>query len=127
MTPEAWLVGELGQCGAGERVYRRRLPETVVLPAFSYTRITTVGEYTHDGDSDLPTIRFQVDCWADDPDAADVLAIAAKGRLSGTRGPGGQPSAVYIDNDAETDDDESRTYRRVLDVMITWAGELEGS
>jgi hypothetical protein len=122
---EEWLVGQLREVGgADDRVYRRRLPETATLPAISYTRISTVPEYTHDGDSRLPAIRYQVDCWADNPDTADEMTVGLYERLSGTRQPGAQ--AVFIDNDLDDEDSESATYRRVLDVIITWA-ELEGS
>lgn len=120
---EEWLVSELEQLGAEQRVYRRRLPETATLPAITYNRISTAPEYSHDGDSGIPTIRFQIDAWADNPDVADELAEAAYARLSGRRIEGG---STFIAGDGDDDNAESGTYRRILDVTITWAG-LEGS
>lgn len=124
MSVETWLVGELEECGAAARVYRRRLPEEADLPAFTYNRVATTPDYSHDGDTRVPTIRFQVDAWASDPDRADDLAEACYIRLSGQRVDGG---SVFITGDGDDDNAESHTYRRILDVTITWAGATEGS
>lgn len=116
MSQETFVVGKLE--AVNPRVYRYRLPQKVTLPALTYQRISTVRTYNHDGDDGLPTVRWQVDCWARDPDVVDTLAEGVTATFTGyadaTR------PAVFIGNDLEFDDVDSGLFRRIVDVLVTY-------
>jgi hypothetical protein len=101
------------------RLYRMRLPIEAVLPAGTYQRIDTEPKYTHDGDAHLPTARFQIDCWAADPDAADDVADLVRAALSGYSDDTYQ--SIFLADERELDEPDVGIYRRSIDFFITYA------
>jgi hypothetical protein len=102
-----------------DAVYRGELPENAPLPAQSYTRVDTVKGYAHDGDDRLPTVRVQVDCWANDADAADTVADAGPRALSGYSDDFFQ--RIEIADDRELDEPDNGIFRRMVDLLITYS------
>lgn len=117
MSVEEFLVQQL-EPGVEQRVYRQDLPVDAALPARTYTRIGGPRGYTHGGDDGIPTVRFQIDNWASDPDQADDLADEMIARLSG------YSDSIYqrieITDDRELHEPEVKVYRRVVDILVTY-------
>lgn len=120
MSYEAALVALLNPATPG-RVYRIRLPQNAVTPAQTYQRISTVHGYEHRGDDQLPTVRVQVDCWADDPDVADTVADAGPRSLSGHSDNFFQ--RIEVADDRELDEPDIGLYRRSVDLMLAFREE----
>lgn len=118
MSYEAALVALLDPA-TSSRVYRMRLPENATLPAQTYSRVSTDHDYVHEGDTGLETVRVQVDCWANDPDAADATAVAGPLALSGYSDDFFQ--MIEVVNDLELDEADTGIYRRVVDLMLTYS------
>jgi len=119
---ETHLYNYLSQAGtsASARVYPRRLPQGVTLPAITYALVSSGIEYQSAGQSSLETPRYQLDCWGATYLAAKTLAEELKARLSGFRGQMGTKTvtAAFIEGEREDDDPETQRECVSLDVII---------
>lgn len=68
-----------------DRVYPDNIPQGVVWPAIIYHQISETASYSHDGDSNLDTTRFQFDCYDDTKAGAKAVARALRSLLSGKK------------------------------------------
>lgn len=105
---------------AGNRIYPRRLPQGVVLPAVVYSKVSTGIGYVSTGQSSLQTPRYQLDCWGASYISAKALAEELKTLLSGYAGPMGSRTvtAVFIEDERDDDDPDTARYWTSLDVTI---------
>ena len=70
----------------GTRIHNVQLPQGQVDPSVVFIKISEIGDYKMDGDSNLGHMRMQFDAWAQNADAATELANAVYDRLSGAKG-----------------------------------------
>lgn len=80
----------------GKRIFPVVLPQGVNKTSIVYSRISGLGDHHMEGASGLSRPRVQIDCWATDPDAADLLSRRVKQRIDGFRG-----SLLWGDNSPE--------------------------
>jgi hypothetical protein len=108
------------QTSAGNRVYPRRLPQAVTLPALVYFKVSGGVEYVSNGQSGLQTPRYQINCWAATYIEARALAEQVKSLMSGYAGAMGNETvtAVFIEDDQDDDDPDSEREVVRLDVII---------
>lgn len=119
MSLETWLVGKLED--VCPRVYRKRLPQSVTVPALTYQRISTVRGYELSADDELPTSRMQVDVWTRGADDADDLVASLVSTLSGYSD--ADVHRVEVEDDREWDDLVGATHdldRRIVELLITY-------
>lgn len=89
MSLASIIVTKLSQTGAvtalvGTRIYRKgELPQTPILPAVEFFRVSTPREVSHSGDSNLAYPRVQFDCFADKHSEADAVAKAIRQAFDG--------------------------------------------
>jgi hypothetical protein len=119
---EAGLFTFLATAGttAGNRVYPRKLPQGVTLPAMTYFKVSPGIEYTHSGESGQRTPRYQLDCWGADYMEARSLANEVITAISGYSGMMGDETvmAAFIEGDRDEDDPASGRSQASLDVII---------
>lgn len=104
-------------------VYPLTLPPKVTLPACVYQRVSTAPEYSHQGDSRLERIRWQIDLWATTYGAARELAQTLREALSGYREDLTDDHDVYlcvafIVGQRDLYEPEPRSYRASVDVSM---------
>lgn len=109
----------------GGRVYVMRLPQTAILPAVTYQRITTEPMKTHDmsGSSNLYRSIFQIDCWSTSYSGVKVLLNEVVNQLNGFKGimgsGGGIPvNAVLLDNLRGDYQPETAIYNQSADFVV---------
>jgi hypothetical protein len=105
------------------------LPPSATLPACTYRRISTVREYTHDGDSLLERIRFQFDLWAETYAEVRQQAETLRGAWSGYSGqvyedPDIYISAAFILGELDLYEPEPAMYHASMDVSM-WVRTVE--
>ena len=105
------------------------LPPSVTLPACTYQRISTVPEYTHDGDSLLERLRFQFDVWAETYAEACQQADTLRAAWSGYSGQVYETPAIYISaafilSRRDLYEPETQSYRATTDVSM-WVRTVE--
>ena len=62
----------------GDRAHRGDLPQTVTLPAITYTRISSTPINDLSGENTTRNSRYQIDCYAISNSAADALGELVK-------------------------------------------------
>jgi len=72
----AWLATNVPLVAS--RIYPSRLPQSVVLPAITYLKVSGPRVPTHQGPSGLAKPRFQISCW--DEKYLDAKAVAVQVR-----------------------------------------------
>lgn len=110
-------IATIGGPGA-PRLYRNRLPQPYTLPAVTMTRVDTVFEYAHDGDSTLVHPRWQISCWAETNAAAELLAGTVQTTLDAWTH--AQVASVLPQNKYDLTDPDTRVHQVALDVIIWW-------
>lgn len=117
-----WLAAEPTVSAlAGDRVYAEIAPSNPVFPFVVLQRITTERVRSLAGPSGRAAVIFQVDCWAKTAAARDALADALRRTVDGrTRVLMGttRVGAVAVQADQGFYDEQTREFRRSLDVMI---------
>jgi hypothetical protein len=105
------------------RIYPARLEQGTTLPAMVYTIIDEPNEHSHTGSSNLRHPRIQLDVWAADYDAAMVLGEAVDTSLDGYKSVVGSNriDGILRQNDRPMYDEDSRTWRRSMDYIVTYA------
>lgn len=108
-----------------DRIYPLRLPEGCDLPAVAWQRISAQRTYTHDAFEDTAAwvqCRVQFDCWGQTAEDAIAVGEAVVAALSGYEGTMGTASLGAVTVEFELDDYEPDTklYRRLVDVFVTY-------
>ena len=119
---ETHLFDYLSHAGtsAGNRVYPKRLPQGVTLPAVTYLKVSPGIVYHSAGQSSLEMPRYQFNCWGATYLQAKALADELKARLSGFQGQMGTKTvtAAFIEGERDDDDPETERENVILDVII---------
>lgn len=106
----------------GTRVYPRKLPPDVPLPAAVYQMVSSPEQESlyHGGANSLRQQRWQVDIYETTYTAAETLAIALYPFLHGVSGwwGGVDVQLCYVDLEREADDSATGTHRRQLDLQL---------
>lgn len=107
------------------RIYPLLMPQTGQLPAIVYQRISSQRTAAHEGPAKVVVARYQFDAFA--PLVATAQAIVDAIRLacdgfSGLLGgvDGVMVASILADDEQMFYDDETRTKRVVIDLMITY-------
>ena len=112
LTAHAGLVALIGA-----RCYVVRLPQNPALPAVTYQRISSAHDPTHDGDTGLQTVRWQVSCWATTYAMAELIAAQVVEACNGWAD--AQPGeAAFIENQLDFYSPEVDVYHIPVDIMI---------
>lgn len=122
-----------GGLSVGDRVYPSRLPQGIDLsegPVITWQLIPSEGPLvTHAGDTGLTTVRVQFDCWGATFDASEALADELRDLISGVAGTWGDVQVGHCLLDSGLDDDDERTgaHRRIVDALIQYREDPDGS
>lgn len=100
------------------RIYPVFLPQHPTYPAISYQRISSSGQ---DGTSNRKLSRWQINCWASTYAGAQALAAAVKAALEEYHS--GDIAWARVENESDDYDDDVKTYRIILDVMLHTTGD----
>lgn len=119
----------------GQRVHPIRMPQGQKGTSIVYLRISGVGDHVMSGPTRIARPRFQIDCWAEAPGAADSLANLVKERLDGyqgawTYGSDSPPTSidilgVFFENEREGYDSDNEMYSVSRDYYV-WYREMNG-
>lgn len=108
------------------RLVRDSLPLDYPLPAVVYRLIDAVPEMAHDGASGVAIVRYQFDCWAGDPGAAEALADAVTTAYGGYRGvvAGRKIDGSRVVANVSFPEPDTQLSRRVVDVRFLDSGNV---
>jgi hypothetical protein len=110
----AWLLADAAVAAITTRIHPAPLPQSCVLPAITYTQISSGPFYSHQGDNRWRRPRYQIDCWAADYDDADALARAVIDALSGRY----WGNLSFVESDRDMPESMTGFHRRSIDVFI---------
>jgi len=118
---------EIAATTADARIYPQPLPQQATLPAITYLRVSSVREYTLSGPDHLPSVRFQLNCWADTLSAVLILKEEVRSALDGWNassglmgGAGGVVvQACYLVDERSTYEPAPSRYVEQLDFIVT--------
>lgn len=81
------------------RLFKSRITSNTKTPCARYWRVSGDRPYSHDGATNLPTVRIQVDCYHTIESKASALAEAIRRALDGFSTPGvmGGDGGVRVD------------------------------
>jgi hypothetical protein len=123
----AFLLGDTAiQVIVSGRVFPMVLPQGERRASIVYNRISGDGDHTMDGATGLARPRYQIDCWAADPDQAAALSNLVKSRIDGYRGTMGSGAdqvtvqGVFLANEGDGYDADSKLYRDRRDYFINF-------
>jgi hypothetical protein len=68
-----------------DRIYPDVVPQGVTWPAVIYHQVSESASYSHDGDSNLDTDRYQFDCYGSTKVSARAVKDALRSLLSGKK------------------------------------------
>jgi hypothetical protein len=104
------------------RIYPMVLPQTPTLPAITYQRISNPPRL---GNTELREARFQINVWGES--YADVIELAnyVKTVFEDYTDTEVAPRIKYgkVINEIDDYDDETETYRVIIDVILTTTGD----
>jgi len=115
----------------GFRIHIGRLPQDQVEPSLVFNRVSEIGDYKMDGDTNLWQTRIQIDAWAQNFDLTAELANAVYDHLSGHRGVVVYNSdALYIQgaflaNGFDGFDDITKLSRMSRDFLIWYSETIQ--
>jgi hypothetical protein len=117
----------------GDRVRPVRLNQGETGTGITYLRVSGIGDHVMTGPSRIARPRFQIDCWAEAPGAANSLADLVKERLDGyqglwTYGADSPPTSidvlgVFFENERDGFDSDNDMYSVSRDYFI-WYREM---
>lgn len=122
----AYLSNEPGMAGlVGTRIYPLVIPEKKKLPAIAYQQISAPREYTHSGQEDMVSARFQFTVQAASFPQIRATVIALRRALSGYRGPMGGASGIsvegsYLENEIDGWSEATGKFTRRLDFILQY-------
>lgn len=104
------------------RIYPLLLPQHPTLEAISYQRISNTGTF---GSTDLRESRWQINCWAETYAETQVLAAAVKTLFEEYTDTDQTPGIkmARVVNETDDYDDDSKTYRTIVDVILVTTGD----
>lgn len=102
------------------RIYPLLLPQTPVLPAIVYQKISGPRSYSHSGDSNLTFTRYQFSIWAHTYAIAKSVAAQLRACLSGKQFT--TIRAAFVANEMDGYDSETKDFRIIMDFMF-WVAE----
>lgn len=114
----AYLKQDAGVAALTTRIRPFPLPETEVMPAISYARISTGRRYHYMGRSNLQLPVIQLTCWGDTPEEAMGLVQAIDDALDTKSIPGTQVCFVRDIRPIIFEPSPRPLYRGDLDVLI---------
>jgi hypothetical protein len=127
MSIEALVYGRLTTYSgitaiASTRTYPMRLPQNPTLPAISYQKISNTEQK---GSSNLKDSRYQLNCWATTYAEAHSLAAQVKAAFEEWHDANQTPGVLMarMVGETDTEDDDTKTYRVILDVFLTTTGD----
>jgi len=88
---------------ASPRIYPLGVPQGKSMPAVVYQQISSVDEVTCDGHAEPREDRFQITCWADDPDDARAVVEAVRTAMAAASGSHGSVTVRFCSFDGERD------------------------
>lgn len=102
------------------RLYPMRMPEKFAGTTLVYAKISGPRQVSHSGDSNLIRSRFQFSSWAKTYDDARSLSLQVTKAFSGIAATlsGIRVGAAEVENDLDDFDDETKLYRRLVDVVL---------
>lgn len=68
-----------------DRIYPDIVPQGVVYPVIIYHQVSESATYSHDGDSNLDTARYQFDCYGSTKVSSRAVKDALRSLLSGKK------------------------------------------
>lgn len=108
----------------GSRVHPGVLPDPPVLPAITYTRVSTRRPVTYDGPHGFVRTRMQLDVWAPSRSQARAVADELRRALLGYRGRMGETEVAIPEQSIDEDLDEPEDgLARVMTEFIIWHEE----
>lgn len=117
-----WLAAQTAVAAlVGTRIYAEIAPTGPTFPYVVVQRITTERLRSLSGPSGRAAATFQVDCWAKTAIDRDGLADTVRRALDGQHGirmGTTRVGAVTVPSDQSFYDEQSREFRRSLDVTI---------
>jgi len=122
MSIDAALHGYLaGVLSCAPRIYPMGVrPQGAPLPAVTYALVSgPTTHYSHDGPSDYQ-VSYQLDCWAEDADAAMDLASELQDALDGYRGTWGDVvvGSAFLSVVLDDYEPDTRLWRRLRQVEV---------
>lgn len=111
------FIGE----GVGVVPFPVRIPIDEALPAIALSLVSDFSEHVHTGPSGLIEQRIQLDIYAEDHDATDLLAEQVRVLLDGYRGPlgaGVTAGHIHLENELDGDEVGTRSWRRIQDYLV---------
>ena len=130
MGLRAYLLADatISSTVGGIRIFPIKLQQGQTNPSIVYSRISGLGDHHSQGASGLSRPRMQIDCWAQDPDVADLLARLVKERIDGFQGSmlwgANSPDeaivvqGIFFDSEREDYDDNVSMYRSSKDYLV---------
>jgi hypothetical protein len=105
-----------------DRVYPDKYPQGVSFPFVVYHQVSETAGYSHDGDSNLDTDRFQFDCYGSTKASAQAVKNALRALLSGKRFTASniRVTSCRLDNSLGGYDDVLKAWRYIQDYMIQY-------
>ncbi len=103
---------------ASGHCYRGALPQEPTLPALTFFRVSTLPEYSHDGDGTLDWARWQVSCWAETHAAAESLAAQVRMRMASWHAAYGRPA--FCEGQYDVPQPETGMFQVAVDFGIWW-------
>jgi len=97
------------------RIYPLAIPQGKSMPAVVFQQVSSIDEVTCDGHSEPRDDRFQVSCWADDPDGARALAEAVRAAMAAASGSHGSVTVRFCSFDGERDQIETPPENETLE------------
>ena len=119
-------AGLIGDSGVGAlvstRIYPDDLPQKPTYPAITYQRISNSGQ---NGSSNRRESRWQLNCWGETYDDVTDLAAAVKAFIEEWHDVSETPGIAWarVINEFDDFDDETRTRRSLIDVILHTIGE----
>jgi hypothetical protein len=101
------------------RIYPEILPQEPILPALTYTRISSRHGELLNGDADLSFGLFQISAWAGTAKGASELAALVRVRMQGLGGTNFEKAGI-LDERSDYEPD-TQLYRQDIDVQIAYA------
>lgn len=113
------IATKLGGVLPALRFYPITYPQGVVYPSALYQRVNTSPTYSHDGDSGLDFVRYQIRCSTKTALATQQLANAFRAALSGYKGMLGDTyvGSIRFVNDIDDYDPVVQSYHRLLELV----------
>lgn len=104
-----------------QRIYQNRAPEQTEKPYAVFDRISTVRSLTHNGTSDLHTVRMQIDVYGTGADQARAAADAVTDALHPQKWVDGDTTVqlCVLDNDQTSYFPDAQLHRVALDFIVT--------